>query len=132
MTPSAKAQTVWVLFMVGITAPLTVFIGIILAYIWGSTNTAPGVAGHNAAQKRLFWRAFMGWMVAISIIAYGFYIGITYDLDELPTISYVGVLVGFAVQIIFTIQSLIGLVRAIRERNWPGSNPQVFGSDVYV
>ena len=122
MDTSVKVITVWVAYALGIVVTGTPFAGVIMAYFCRSTNTEPGFAGHNRAQIRLFWWAFLGWMIAIGVIIAGMFIGIANDAPDPPALTWVGLLIGFGVQIVFTIISIIGIVRAANKTNWPGTD----------
>jgi len=129
MDAQAKVTTVWVAYAIGILVTGTPFAGVLMAYFCRKTNDVPGVAGHNAAQIRCFWWAFLGWIVAFAMMAAGL-ASATGDVSSSGEevvigglLLILGILFGIVVQIAFTIYSIIGIVRAARRTNWPGADP---------
>lgn len=116
-------MVVWLLYIVGISALLTPFIGIFMAY-YGRKHTDDA---HDFTQYqkqiRYFWNSAKGWAIGTVILA----IGIVMDTasgfsgDEPPTLFYVGILVMLLTSVVFTLASLWGLIRSFSRKTPDGA-----------
>lgn len=137
MDAKAKVLTVWIAHALGIVVTGSPFAGVIMAYFCRNTNDTPGFAGHNAAQIRSFWYGFLGWIVAIAMVVFGMIIAGANETAADTKVAagaillITGILVMIAVQIAFTIYAIIGIVRASKEKNWPGSEARMNSAAVF-
>lgn len=128
MDAQAKVTIIWVAYAVGIVVTGSPFVAIIIAYFCRGTNDQPGVAGHNRAQIRSFWWAFLGWIIAIGIMGAGLALAVSNgssmgeEIFAGSILMLLGILFGVVVQIAFTIYAIIGIVRASNKTNWPGAD----------
>ena len=112
-----KPTLVWALYTAGIAAILTPFIAVGLAYLWRGKADADSRAQYDT-QIKVFWRCGLGWLAAFVIMAVSLTVDLQYDANGvateagIPLMFSVGILVGIAAQIWFTIRSLWGLIKS--------------------